>query len=805
MRNTSKKLRIVPYGAVQVRNGESAAAGEAAALVNMREREEALEVVGEPQVLSQLLPGDKVLTIDDDRTLILRGNSVMWGDAEVLEPSGQVVAAHKIGALLVVVTRDGNVVLRRTATGYEALDLSTAIPQIHITAAEQATMTSTIGTYEFDTPYSTWQVPLRSADLDALTKLMRNAVTTLQSQATSQGRFTGVLLARYAVRLWDDSYLWMSQPVMVGHSLISNSYRTTATVASSGSAFTGIEACNLSMNSYRLGITMTSGIASEWRHLVKAIDVLVSPVSSLVDLNAGLDYRCVVTTASGTRRYLLEMGPKPRPSSAMLQTLLNGDWHVAASTTTLNGGGFVAVNTTVASQQVISGRRCDVVTSQLLAPQKLSRELCARVMENCSQNAVSQVSIEHNGRLFQAPSAFAVTNPWHVLPWLDGSPGSSSTIATIHVTLSTGEGDVVLTKTGVCPCSATSLNPMLSFPDVRATHIAIAVGNRVWESDLAPLEGTGMAAYINPSLQSNAMTAGSLPSQGSSLITIPGEGTVVVSAVGNPLVTQWRAEVSGCRILALGAACRPIYSGGFGRYPIYVFTTQGIMALPQSTSGSWGEPRLITEVVLANGANPVAGGDALWFVSQHGILCRLSGSTIRRMLHEVTTETQLAWNDCERELWLASSDGSIIVLMPSGRTYSRDISVGNLYSDPTHSLAVTAAGALLDLSHELPAVKNVSFLSQPFEIDPTKRLSRITWNLFTTMTTPSSANVTLVLRGERGSSCHGYIINKVRANGIVAAPLSRPLIAPPTRTLRLAVNGAISSTTLLLPTHIHIN
>ena len=296
------------------------------------------------------------------------------------------------------------------------------------------------------------------------------------------------------------------------------------------------------------------------------------------------------------------------------------------------------------------------------------------------------------------------------------------------------------------------------------------------------------------------MTTGSISSQGSSSITIPSEGTVLVSAVGNPLVTQWRSEVSGRRILALGAACRPIYSGGFGRYPIYIFTTQGIMALPQSTNGTWGEPRLITEVVLGDGAKPVAGGDALWFVSQHGILCQLSGSTLKRMLHEVATETQLAWNDHERELWVASSDGGVVVVMLSGRTFGRDIAIGNLYSDPSHALAVTADGTLLDLSHELPAVKNVSFLSHPFVIDATKRPSRITWNLFTTMTTPSTANVTLTLRGERGGSCHGYIINQVRASGVVAAPLSRPIIAPPTRTLRLQVEAAIRTGTILLPT-----
>lgn len=820
MRNTLKTLRIVHRGVKQLHNGESSVVGEAAALVNMREREDALEVVGEPQHIGQLEPGDKVLLVDDDRTLVLRGNSVIWGNVVVIEPSGQVIAAHKVGALLVVVTGEGNVVLRRTAGGYEALDISTAIPQIHITATEQATMTSPIGAYEFESPYTTWQVPLHSADIDALTRVMRNAVTMLQNQAASQGRYTGVLLVRYAVRLWDDSYLWMSQPVMVGHNIISNSYRTTAIVTASGNSFTGIESCNMSMNSCRLGITMTSGIADEWRHLVKAIDVMVSPVSSLVDVSAGLDYRCVTTTSSGTRRYLLEMGPKPRSSSAMLQTLLNGEWRVVASTTMFDGSGFVAVNTAIASQQAIAALRCDVVTSQLLAAQKVSRECCAQVLENCSRVAVSQVSMEHNGRLFQAPTAFCVSNPWRVLPWLDGSPTSSSIIATVQVTLSTSDGDAVITKHETCPCSATSLNPMISFPDSRATHIAIAVGNKKWECDLAPIDGLGVAAYVNPTLHSNVMTTGTISSQGGASVMLPTHGTLTVSEVGNPLVTQWRAEVSGCRILALGAACRPIYSGGFGRYPIYVFTTQGIMALPQSTKGTWGEPRLITEVVLGDGAKPVAGGDALWFVSQHGILCRLSGSIVTRMLSDVTPETQLAWNDRERELWLAHGDGGVVVLMPSGRTYSRDMAVRSLYSDPIRALAVTRDGTLVDLSHELPAVKNVSFLSHPFEIDPTMRLNRISWNIFSGPVETGEANGTnwsnlsnltnetdgpsfnLILRGERGASCHGYIISQVRASGIVAAPLSRPILAPPTRTLRLEVEATAVTGTLLLPTDI---
>ena len=903
MKNTANKLRIVHRGVAQLHNGESAQPGLAAVLTNMREREDALEVVGNPRSIDQLELGDSVLLVDDDRTLVLRDGNVVWNNVVVLNTAATVISAHKVGAMLVVVTSEGNVVMRRTASGYSTLNIDSALPQLHLTAVEQQAMTTTIPAFEFDQPYTAWQAPLATADMEAYSRLVRNAVATMQRSAASQGRFTGVMLVRYAERLWDDSYLWVSQPLMVGHSLISANYRSTATVTSSNNRFTGTEAFSLEVNSYRLGISVAQGIAAEWRDVVKAIDVMVMPQAALVDLNS-LDYRCVVTTSSGTRRYLLEVGLKPRSASAIMQQAMAGDWRVVASTACLDGSAFTAVNTAMASQQVLPGVRCDVVASQLLNPRVVSQQHIAQAMECSTLRPVSFVAMEHNGRLYQAPSSFTISNPWHVLPWLDGTLSAGSVTATVQVTLATSEGAVVVTKSLTCPCSGTALNPIIAFPDVRATHIAIAVGNKVWESDLEPIEAMGIAAFINPSLHSNSLVTGTLPPANAAVAAIPTQGTILVSAVGNPLVTQWRAAVSGCAIRAMGAACRPIYSGGFGRYPIYLFTTQGIMALPQTTSGSYGEPRLITETVLAQGSVPVAGGDALWFVSQHGILCSISGSTLTRhfdlsQLSQVsqlsqasqvsqasrlspssspskiegvrgsmtsssrlspssspskvegvrgsmtsssqlsptlspskiegvrgsmTSSSQLsptlsplssslspenslspviAWNDRERELWIAGPDGHVVVLMPSGRTYSRDISVHSLYSDPQHALAVTAEGALLDLATEESTSQQVNYLSHPFELDPlmSRRLKRIVWNFFSQTVPPTS--VTLTLQGERGSSCHGYIINKVRASGTIAAPLSRPLIAPPTRILRLQVSAAVPSGTLLLPTQLY--
>lgn len=797
-------MRIVHGGVRQLCNGESAVAGSASELTNMREREQALEVVGQPLQVAQLQAGDRVLLVDDDRTLVLRGNNVVWGNATILTSAAAILSAHRVGPLLVVVTAQGNVVLRRTANGYQLLNIDDAVPQLHLAAIEKTSHSVAIPSYEFVQPYTTWQAPLAAADIDALTKLMRGGVSTVLSEAAAQGRFTGVMAVRYGVRLWDDSYLWLSQPVLVGNTVMRASYRATTDAYTVSGKYAGVDAFSLSIDSYRLGISVVSGVPSQWRDLVKAIDVLALPQSQVIDLASSADYRCAVTTSSGTRRYILEVGPRPRSSSAIIQQALKGDWQVVASTSVLDGNGFVGVNTAVSSQHAISGIRCDVVNTLLLSSQRITGEQCSAVMNAIAQRPSGGVAMEHNGRLYQAPSAMVVGNPWQVLPWLSGSVSSTSANAVVKVTLSTSEGESVITSNVSCPCSASALNPLISFPDSRATHIAIAVGSKMWECDLAPLEGTGMAAFVNPSLADNSMSSGSVSASGNPIVSIPAQGTLMVSAVGNALVTQWRTLVSGTTIRGIAAACRPIYSGGFGRYPIYLFTDEGIMALPQQANGTFREPRLISETVLAPDAVPVAGDDGVWFVSQYGELCFLMGSALKRMLKVVTSNARLTWNTVERELWIVGSNGSVQVLMPSGSTYSRDITVGDLYSDAQHAFAVTADGALLDLTDEQLAVMAVNYLSQPLEIDPTmrSRVRRIIWNLFTTRTTPSTASVSLTLRGERGSSCHGYIISRVTANGVIAAPLSRPLIAQPSRTLRFALDGTLSTRTLLLPTHL---
>ena len=59
-------MKIVLRGIQSRHNGESAVPGTASTVINLREREEALEVVGVPRQVGTLSPGDRVLLVDDN-------------------------------------------------------------------------------------------------------------------------------------------------------------------------------------------------------------------------------------------------------------------------------------------------------------------------------------------------------------------------------------------------------------------------------------------------------------------------------------------------------------------------------------------------------------------------------------------------------------------------------------------------------------------------------------------------------------------------------------------------------------------
>ena len=654
-----REIRVIARAMASLANGEAAQCGEAMLAQNLRERESSLQVVGEPAVVGAIAVDDRLLLLLGGHTVTCRGTVVKIDGAPVATVTGNIVGAHAVGDLVVVVTDVSLTYLAHRDGAWIVLDPSDAVPQLDFVTSVSTSSTA-MDAYPFAAPYSQWQAPLADADRTALTARLRTAWTALTSDIHAEGRHLAPLLVRWAVRLIDGSYLWMSEPVRVGDMTLSNAERIAAMVETSGGSFTGIQATSLTLTHYSLDISVTRDIAAEWLPLVSSIDVFITDEAQLLTAGRTLDYRCVTRTTGG-REYVLEMGLSRRSTAAIGRQLASSPWHLVATAT--------------AAGQV-SG-------SDFGAPVK------ALTLTNAQCGAIGQ------------------------LPSLEGV---------------------------VCSTMA-----------------------------------------------------------GGRLFCCTRDGDVVASMAGNALAEQHRRRVTGAVPLAMAVVTRPLYSSGFGRYPVYVFTDDGIYAIPQSATGTLGEARLVDRTVIAHGVSPVEGGGTVWLLSRHGHLCRLDGSRLSVCHHDMGC-TAMAWCDAMHELWLLPATGFPVVLLPSGRLVTRTVAASQLYSDPRHAVAVTVAGTVLDLEHETPSLVPVAWHSHPIAQHPllAEAVRRVVWHL-----SGSEVNLTLKVVGQRGVMSGDSDVSVITVEGSVDQPLATPVMAVRSRTVRLALDGMARSGTLLLPTLVY--
>jgi hypothetical protein len=655
-KNQMRETRVVARAVVPLANGEAAQCGDAVQALNVRECEEALQVTGAPVAVGAIAAGDRLLTVSGGKMVTCSNGMVKVDGQAVVTVTSEIVGAHTIGDLLVIVCRDGLNWLSCQGGVWTLLDPADAVPQLTFTVST-ATMTADISAYTFDEPYNVWRAPLADADTSALAGMLRTAYRTLNDDARAQGRHTAPILVRWAVRMWDGTYLWVSDPVRVGDVTLANADRIAADVTVSSNSFTGTEATVLPLIHYSLNIGVTRSIPAEWLPLVAGVDVLATDEAQLLNASRSLDYRCLTRTTGG-REYVLEMG--------------------------------------------LSRRSADAISTQLAA------------------------------------------SPWHLIAT---APASSLMSAEEFVP------------------PVTSLT----------------------------LSSSQCAALATPLAVSDVVCS---TTAGGRLYCCTGSGDIVMSGVGNALIEACRRRVVGAVPLAMAVVTRPLYSSGFGRYPVYVFSDDGIYAIPQSAAGMLGEARLVDRTVIAGAVAPVEAGGDVWLLSRHGHLCCLNGSRLEVRLRHVDC-TAMAWCNAYRELWLLPSAGHPVVVMASGRTSERSVGASQLYSDPRHALAVTSAGVVLDLEQEETLVQPVSWRSHPIALHPLlgKALHRVVWHVRS-----EDVNLTLKVTGQRGIMAQDSDMSVISVTGAVDQPLATPMVAARARTVRLSATGTASTGTLFLPT-----
>lgn len=765
----NKDTRVTPRGIPVCFNCEAATAGAAEMIVNLREREHCLTAVGEPELLAQGYAGHRVLLRTDEHLFTATTTAVHVDGTPVAQCAAPILSAHEVGRFVVVETEGPRLLLCRRGDTWTALDPDDAVPLLRITATATRSHTATIAALTFATPYASWRAPLTTDDARAVHAATRQAWREAAQAAAAAGRYCGPVLVRYTVRLWDDTLLWVSAPVLLGGDLLAGHYRVSLEVDSTSAGFTGTQAATLSLASFGIEVETLRPVGDAWRGLVKQVDVLVTPAQSLVD-EGTLDYRCVTTQQQGTRRYVLEAGLRPRTAGEVTAALLSSQWR---------------------QRDEASGAR---YSNAQLAP--LTSSLPTRHL-GC-------VATAFGGKLHEAPARQRWVNAWPLAASCHDVTRGVPCTATIAVRLVTEAGEDTLVASEQLPFTPQSLNALLAFPGVNATHMSVQVGSQRWEADLQPWHEAGMSLALNATLQPHAFAAATPDDTPPHQPEWDVSGFVTVSETGNPLVRRQLALTGGERVLAIVPARKPIYNGGFGRYPLYLFTTGGVLALSQQASGGYGDTRLVCDHILDPAVPPVAGDNTVWFMNNRQMLCRLSGAQATQVTRVLEVK-QMAWCATERELWVRHSTNRVMVLMASGCIYGRTLHFTDIYSCPGHSVGIDVDGRLRNLlveRHDAPLM--VYYRSCPIEVDSLmrNRLVFVQWNLVAT-----DARLTLALDGARTPTpvlyvepewnlLNEYVICHLGAEGNITAPLPMRVPALPTRTVILAIEGTASTFTL---------
>lgn len=823
MKNT---LTITPLGAVALANAESAHPGESSYLKNLREREGALEAVGIYPTLTTLQADEHLLAAHrcDDATHIItsRGCNIYHhgtladGEYTIVASIAAVASsaplhAECIGRYVVIATDHGSIYLLWGTSGYKQIDPTAIKPCIMLHSTETVTEYRQIDAISFGSPYSSWSA-LASADVQQISSSMRSAMKAIANAASLSGRYCGAVWARCGVRLADDSYLWLDAPVLVGIEEAKKcSQGLNVTAIQSGSSITGIGAFAPYLTTFRLGITPVEAFAEEYDSIVKAVDILVTDAVAFYDPQGDIDYRCATSNASGSRTYTLVVNaPMVQYEAATMARLAECKWRVASSTTdfaALREGKWVAVNAPSSSEPMLNGYR----TAALQFVQS-TQALKADVVQQCLQCVGTTITHRHgvtNGNTLMRGGITVI----HGIPWSAASYFVHQSLSTTpcevctEVSIADSDGEAVIAHSESLPFTPSALAPAIFFPESRATSITITIkgsGNTLtWSSRLMPLAQREAAGCVTTRLAANSLT-----DTGSTTFTPPGEsvyrqnrpGTIIMSTAGNPFSGSMVEALSSDSIVALAMVQKPLSSNSFGKYPIYIFGNNGIYALPQTIGGTYGESRLLSRITIAPTTLPCEAFDAIYFVSGDYHLMALQGAVVVLKMRRCEASL-LAWNQCERELWISLANGTTRVLMPSGRFYERSECLRQAIAHQGNSVAVNTDGTLVLLSHEShDAITDVEWITHPIVLHSVmgSGLRGVTWSI-----DGECSPITMQLNGARGAHGCGFHIVSARIAGTPLHPVYQRTVTPMLHSVRIIANGKIKAGSLILPPIIH--
>ena len=545
----------------------------------------------------------------------------------------------RVGEFLVVSDADGAIHYlkwnRRTSL-YTWLDRLPDIPDFSVEAVEAAPREGTVPAVTFGNPVG----DLRGGVPDEMARQVADAVETtllrLRDDCGREGYWTGPLLVRFAVRMWDDTLLYLSTPVAVAPSSFIPWRRTSLPLLLADGSFTGTSATAVAMPRFRLRVSADAAAMGRWSDIASYIEIWVSRQPDVTaDGDPSVSY-----TAQGVN-HRLWVTPPLATEEEMTRRLFESGYERVAEIPCADGAATVDVS-----------RPADVNTDLLPADVTTPR---ATVVTRATAIA------GHGGFLHLGGYTRELPRP--TLP--KGEPGATTTArATVTVRLNSLRGAMYAVAEGDVTADNALIMPPLWYPDSSAASIRIAMQyadgrlfEREWEMKPAP--GGENGAFVLPDSMEPMSLYPVL-----SLTPVP-EGDAVGEYVdetlttmrrGNPFVVGDTTRYAGGHITAIHA--QQSGGGAYTRQYLYLFSDTGIVAVTHDMTGRHTNCRPVSMQTVGSPSRIAASDSGVWALTDSGTLLRLRDASVTAVLRGLLPQFRLGVSSTPAELWLAPDGNS---------------------------------------------------------------------------------------------------------------------------------------------------
>ena len=478
----------------------------------------------------------------------------------------------------------------------------------------------------------------------------------IANSVTNKGKFCMPFFVRYAMRLYDDTLVMHSAPVLMLPDQI-----LTTVLDNGDHDINDRYSIQLSLNpcalQYQL-MEFDSATFENWKDIVKSLDIFVSAPIWDYD-QAGF---CNKMLSDG---YIRKSISKQLSAYTPIPSSGEGiaDWHDNGkpsipqhSRETLvknieECANFYLLHSF--SIDELSGMtftdnftpRTDIVVPDDYLGALLAREVMTDDYQS-HDDIIAKQSYNFNGRLNIASltrQLYNGYNPWSAVCMNTG--GSSDKYVSAYVEIYDEERTMVVKHDAQLEIGAHSdLNLLFTpqgitwyfYPDTKAKRAVIKIGSDVYELPLKPHQHLNGAYFFN-SLTGPSTTTTEPTTTTDNYISIPNK--IYTSEINNPFYFPLLGinTVGTGEIMGICAAVKALSQGQFGQYPLYCFTTEGVWALETSSTGSYIARQPVTRDVCTNPDSITQLDDSVLFATDKGIML-LSGSQTQCITDAISSE-----------------------------------------------------------------------------------------------------------------------------------------------------------------------